>query len=74
MRYLEAWTEASTQGRVKIVDAGVDNTDLDTLAPNTFAVYLVNASHNVGLVEWNFGPGSERIVEDSDVGRRGTGK
>lgn len=44
---LAARTKASTQGGVRIVDAGVDDADADTLSGDTSFVELVYACHDV---------------------------
>jgi hypothetical protein len=49
-------TEAPTKTRVKIVDAGVDDADADTLASDTLFVEFVYSSHNVdGLSIYSLG-------------------
>lgn len=44
---LAARTKASTQGGVRVVDAGVDDADADTLSGDTSFVELVYACHDV---------------------------
>jgi hypothetical protein len=44
---LAARTKASTKGRVRIVDATVDNADADTLSRDTLFVELVYSCHDV---------------------------